>query len=244
VVRNTSSFIESLYADKPSLHRGETEVSRPIVRSESFLKDRAWNAVPWSSHACHGLSRDVAEFLDKTISDGWQTLETGSGLSTLIFARGGAWHTAITPNSEEFVKIKDWAHAHGIDLTRLTCIPMASEDYLPTCPRKELDCVFIDGKHAFPWPILDWFFAARQLRRGGLLILDDIDMAPVRLLVDFLSSEAPRWQLVQRFDRSVCFRKNTDSIEDVAWHMQLFVARSQRRTFRQVLLGAKRRLKL
>jgi len=198
---------------------------------------------PWTGSACHGICRDLAKFLDETVQEGWQTLETGSGLSTLIFARRGAWHTAVTPNAGEFDEIKDWAVGHEIDLSRLTFIPTASEDYLPTCRRKDLDCVLLDGKHAFPWPILDWFFTARQLHRGGLMILDDVPMAPVRMLVDFLSSESPRWQLVQRLERSACFQKCTDSIEDIAWHMQPFVARQQR-SLRQTLLAVKRRLRL
>ena len=240
---STRTFIDILYSERPLLHHGETELSRPIDASELLLNARQWNAIA-DQDICHGIDIDLAEFLFRRVSGGWHTLETGSGLSTLIFLERGAWHVAITPNAEESVQIKRWAVEHQVDASRLTFVPLASENHLPNAHYENLDCVLIDGKHAFPWPILDWFFTARMLRRGGLMILDDIDLWPVRLLADFLASEKPRWECVQKFDRSICFEKRTESVDDVAWHMQPLLYKDQQHySFRRIKAALKRKLR-
>jgi len=243
VKTNARSFIDALYSEKPLLHHGETELSRPIDASETSLSPTQWNAIA-NRDMCHGIGIDLAEFLFRTVSNGWHTLETGAGLSTLIFVERGAWHVAITPNEEESVRIKRYAAEHNVEISRLTFVPLASENYLPTARYENLDCVLIDGKHAFPWPILDWFFTAPMLRRGGLLILDDIDLWPVKVLADFLASEKPRWTCVQQFDRSICFEKRTESVHDVTWHMQPLLSQEQQRyTIRRITTAIKRRLR-
>ena len=239
---DTRTFIETLYSEMPLLHHGETELSRPVDASELLLNSRQWNAIA-NRDICHGIDIALADYLFRTVASGWHTLETGSGLSTLIFLERVAWHVAVTPNAEEGVRIKRWAIEHHLDIERLTFAPLPSEDHLPIAHYQNLDCVLVDGKHAFPWPILDWFFTARMLRRGGFMILDDIDLWPVRQLADFLESDEPRWGCVQKFDRSICFEKRTESIDDVAWHMQpLLWKHQQRYTFRRIKAAVKRRL--
>jgi hypothetical protein len=85
--------------------------------------------------------------------------------------------------------------------------------------------VLIDGKHAFPWPIIDWFYTAVKLREGGILILDDAEISSVSILKDFMC-EDPHWELLKCFGRhAVAFRKLSMSIRDISWHMQPFITR-------------------
>ncbi len=240
---STHTFVDTLFSRKPLLHHGETELSGPIDTSQLLLDSQQWNAIA-NRDVCHGIDIDLADFLFRTVCDGWHTLETGSGLSTLIFLKRGAWHVAITPNEEESVRIKLWAGEHDVDVSRLTFVPQPSENHLPTAHYENLDCVLIDGKHAFPWPVLDWFFTARMLRRGGLMILDDTDLWPVGLLAEFLDSEKSRWKCVGKFNRSMCFEKRTESVEDVAWHMQpLSLKHQQRYSLQRIKAALKRRLR-
>jgi hypothetical protein len=57
----------------------------------------------------------------------------------------------------------------------------------------ELDIVFIDGMHAFPWPILDWYSTADHLKVGGLMIIDHTQLPSVGILSEFLRVDSPRW---------------------------------------------------
>jgi hypothetical protein len=96
-----TSFVDLLFEYRPQVHHGETEMSRTPARAESGLDEATWNSVPWQASGCYGISKDLAEFLNTSVQPGWKTLETGSGISTLIFAHWGAVHTAVTPNAAE-----------------------------------------------------------------------------------------------------------------------------------------------
>jgi hypothetical protein len=103
-----------------------------------------------------------------------------------------------------------------------------------------LDIVFIDGMHAFPWPILDWYATADLLKVGGLMIIDDTQLPSVGILSEFLMADSPRWLFAETIGgRTDVFKKTASSIHDVAWHEQPWVAAheqtglSGRRPFRQ-----------
>ena len=149
-----------------------------------------------------------------------QTLETGAGISTLIFAIKGAEHTVVTPSETEIELICEYAKKKNIDLDKIRFIGQPSEKFLPNLDVQNLDMVFLDGKHAFPWPVLDWFYSADKLKLGGIMMVDDARMKSVKILVDFMRVD-PGWSLLKSFgDNNFAFRKERDSIHDVAWHMQ------------------------
>ena len=214
--------IDEILKERPAFHSGETEIGRTFQSSESFLNKEKAEQIARQTSVCYGIGSDLAHFLADTVESSSQTLETGAGISTLIFALRGAAHIAITPNQTEVEAIQSYATIKEIDLSHVEFVIQPSELYLPTCgyPAQSLDLVLIDGKHAFPWPILDWFFTAEQLRRGGLLILDDAELRSVGVLVEFLIKD-PRWSLEKSFgSKTLAFRKESDPVHDVAWHMQ------------------------
>ena len=107
----------------------------------------------------------------------------------------------------------------------------------------ELDIVFVDGKHAFPWPILDWYYTAERLKVDGLLLLDDSSMPSVRILSEFLKADLPRWQFIKTAgDRTDVFMKVAAPIHDIAWHEQPWVAPDALQIFLDRGRGRLRRL--
>ena len=149
----------------------------------------------------------IARFLFDSVSEQSKTLETGSGISTLAFALRQAEHIAITPNANEVESIRTYAAANQISLDRVEFVIEPSDRYLPRCEAEDLDLVLIDGKHAFPWPIIDWFFTAGKRKQNGLVVLDDLQMSSVSMLGDFLR-EDPRWQLERTLGRRTLILKN------------------------------------
>lgn len=170
------------------------------------------------------LAPDIMRWLFDHVKDGDHTLETGCGYSTLVFAMKGAYHTVISPVSEEHERIKAWGEANGIDFSRVTFIAQKSEDVLPQWQGR-LDIVLIDGWHAFPAPFIDWFFTCQKLAVGGRMIVDDTQIRACRILRDFLSAEAGRWELEQRFERTDVFRKISETVFAGDWNSQPYGAK-------------------
>jgi predicted O-methyltransferase YrrM len=213
-------------SDWPKIHSGETETSKSISAADTILRGSALESVQENvaASACHGIEHDVARFLYRTATAAMKTLEIGSGISTLVFAIRGSQHVAVTPNKSEPQAIRAYAQTRAIATDRITFVCESSDQYLPACNLQELDLVFIDGKHAFPWPIIDWFYTADRLKRGGIMLLDDVQMASVSMLTDLLVEDVARWSVVERpGSRAIAFRKLVDSVHDVAWHMQPFI---------------------
>ena len=117
-------------------------------------------------------------------------------------------------------RIHEYARNHDIELETIRFIAEPSERYLPRTEESDLDLVLIDGKHAFPWPVVDWFFTAEKLKCGGLMLVDDVPLRSVAILAQFMSAD-PGWELVHDFSgRTLAFRKIRQEVLDVAWHMQ------------------------
>jgi hypothetical protein len=128
---------------------------------------------------------------------GARTLETGSGTSTVLLAALGAAHVCCTGGQEEADRILAHCAARGIDTSQLTFAVGSSHRTLPPLEAvgDERDLVLVDGSHAFPLPVVDWFYAAALLRRDGILVVDDVDLPAVRVLCRFLDLD-PRWDPV------------------------------------------------
>jgi len=138
------------------------------------------------------------------------TLETGSGASTVMFAAKGASHTAISPVPDEHERISRYCDQHGISRERLRFIAESSHTALAgTWQPEPLDLLLIDGAHSFPFPVLDWFFAAPHLKVGGRVLVDDAYQPAVNVLVRYLR-EHSAWELEEVLGhRTPCFRKLT-----------------------------------
>ena len=135
---------------------------------------------------CIGLHADVLDYLYRKLTPSMFTLETGCGLSTLVFSLSGCHHTVIVPNSIHIEETKKSAQQYNVSLEKTHFIEGRSEFILPTLEMDEkLDMVLIDGGHAFPLPFIDWFYTERWLIKDGILIIDDINLKTVNVLYTF-----------------------------------------------------------
>jgi predicted O-methyltransferase YrrM len=191
---------------------------------ERLLTDRpAVHPKRDGSPRCVGLHSDVLRAVAQQIKPGDFTLETGCGLSTLVFALGGCIHKAIVPNPSHIEATKESAAAYQVPLNNVVFLEGRSEDLLPELDEAHRsDVILIDGGHAFPIPFIDWFYAGRRLKIGGLLVVDDIDLKTVSILCKFLSKQ-PEWQRSAIIRRTAFFRKidemETADVWDY-WHRQ------------------------
>jgi predicted O-methyltransferase YrrM len=176
----------------------------------------------------HGLLPEALAFIERTVSPGQRTLETGSGLSTIAFALRGANHICVVPDDAETDRIRRYCEQHGIDATRITFHVAPSERALPSLELEPLDLILIDGSHSFPHVFIDWFYTQQALKVGGTLIVDDVHIWTGRVLRDFLSAE-PEWELTNRWaGRTVAFRKIRETNPAKDWADQPLVWRRTR----------------
>lgn len=151
-----------------------------------------------------GIARDEALALNALVRDegAERTLEVGFayGLSALAIAaahaeRGRGSHVAIDPwargayRSIGLLNLRRAGLAEWVEL-----VEEGSETALPrlSAQRGEaLDLVLVDGRHHFDTTLLDFFYADRLARVGGLVVVDDADFEPVeRALTYILANRA------------------------------------------------------
>lgn len=193
-------------------------VSELILDPPLLHRDSAGNPALWR------VSAAVADYLDRVVYDGARTLETGAGLSTILFTVKRCHHTAVTADANEADRILAWCQANGVPTDRLKFVARPSEDALPELELEPLDLVLIDGAHGFPFPFLDWFYAGRHLRVGGLAVVDDTQIWTGRVLRHFLASD-PNWRIETEryFDFAAATRLTDDPVGE--WFQQPFVSR-------------------
>lgn len=175
------------------------------------------------------LDSRVLELIDRRVEDGSTTLETGCGVSTLLLIAKGCHHISISPDSFAFTQIRAFCDQHGLPIERTQLVAEFSENVLPGMVLGSLDAVVIDGSHGFPAPFIDWFYASRALRVGGLLVVDDIGIWPPHVLKTFLDS-SPEWELLDVLPgRSATYlkRANIDHPQDW-WEQDMVVAETSR----------------
>jgi len=163
------------------------------------------------------IQADTLRFLHSLLAPGITTLETGCGQSTVVFSIAGTKHICITPNQGEAERVEQYCAKLGLP-KNLTFIIESSDVALPNNPliSTQFDHIFIDGAHAFPAPVIDWYYTARKLRIGGILSVDDYKMPSVQILYDFLCAE-DEWELISIVQNTAFFRKLREPKDLADW---------------------------
>lgn len=173
--------VDRCLLDPPLVHRNET--------------------LAWSTAA--SAYRFLAEASEPPVT----TLETGLGVSTVLFASWGAKHTCVIDNQRQVDIACTYMSDRGIDFSNVTFEVGSSTDLLPRMDIEELDIFLIDGGHHFPLPLIDWYYGAQALKKGGLLLVDDTNLPGVRLgLIEFLTSD-PMWERVSGTQKWLAYRR-------------------------------------
>jgi predicted O-methyltransferase YrrM len=201
---------------KPTSERSP-ELQALLASPPKLHKDRMGNLV--SYQACE----EVLDFIDLYVTKDSRTLETGAGISTILFAIKGSEHMCIAPGQGQFDRIQQYCRDRQISADRINFQCHYSEQILPQLNIQPLDLVLIDGCHGFPIPFIDWFYAASHLKKDGILIVDDTQLWTGEVLKEYLRSE-PEWELVQDIaHRAVIFRKLQATIPTKEWDRQPYI---------------------
>ena len=171
-----------------------------------------------------GLGEEPMRWLAANVRAEHRTLETGSGMSTIVFAIAGSEHTVVVPNQGEEDRLREYCAGKGIDMGRVRFVIEPAERALPGMDTGPLDVVLIDGSHSFPHVFIDWYYTSHALREGGVAIVDDTQVWTGGTLREFLETE-PGWDREQFWsERTALFRKGPDADPDRLWLHQPYVA--------------------
>lgn len=187
----------------------------PLIHEEGSGKMTSWQ-----------LSDQVLYYINETIDENSVTLETGAGISTILFALKSSHHTCINPSQEQVERIKKYCHSHQISTDKIDFQVDFSEKVLPSLDINNIDLILIDGSHAFPIPFIDWYYTYRKLKVGGKMIIDDTQLWTGLVLKQFLSLE-PEWQINKNSPpRSAIFTKVKKYTEPKWYAQQPYIVRN------------------
>lgn len=124
-------------------------------------------------------------------------------------------------------RIKDYCTANAIDIEPLRILAEGSEWALPRLAsdanHAQLDFALIDGCHSFPMVMVDFFYINTMMKKGGFLLIDDIELHSVAELARLLSYQTKDFRLTADLGKLRVFEKLTDDPLLGWWGMQPYV---------------------
>ncbi len=178
----------------------------------------------------HHISRQTMEVINELSRDGKRTIETGIGFSTLIFTLNKCMHTSVAPVQQEVDFLKKYFDEHAIECSKTRFIVEKSEIALPGMLDEKIDVAFIDGRHAFPTPFMDYYYLSLMLEKGGYLLVDDIHLWTGKILYDFLLHD-DHWTLYKNIlNRTAVFKKESLIDHSEWWRQQPYLVKKSKGT--------------
>ena len=167
----------------------------------------------WQVGGIKGALAEAVVFELKRLP-GFRVIETGAGLSTLLFlCMSTEPVVSIAPDSGLFDRIAQEARRRGVKADHLEAHVGYSELVLPQLmgDGRRFNVAFIDGGHGWPTVFVDFCYMNAMLDKSGLLFLDDLQLHSVQQL-NLLLLEQPGFEEVRNLGgKMAAFRKTTDA---------------------------------
>ena len=138
-----------------------------------------------------------------------RSCETGCGKSTIMFSALSERHTVfcIDDRAESESSINYFQQCELTRNDRIELVLGPTQVTLPTYQQDcEYDVILIDGPHGYPFPELEYLFLYPSLKKDGLLILDDVHIATIGRLADFVNEDA-MFEQVELVSTTAVFRR-------------------------------------
>jgi hypothetical protein len=152
-----------------------------------------------------------------------ETAETGCGLSTVVLSAIADCHTCFTVGAGNSLAL-----VQAVPHLRQNNVNFVIGPSQLTLPRhsfaRPLDLVLIDGPHGFPFAQIEYFHFYQRLRKGGMLVVDDIHIPTIRQMYDFLRDDR-MWTHVEDVLTTAFFQRTDAPLFDPhgdGWETQQF----------------------
>jgi len=219
-----------------SLHAPDRTDESPPADFDGFLRNlpllHSWDdGQTWNTGGFNeDHLRPLVAFLRGRLPPRPALLETGAGCSTIafLFLDPGRL-VSIAPSAELYARIRSYCEVQGIAASVLDSRVGFSEWVLPVLAQPVdsapwVDFALIDGGHGWPTPFVDFFYANHMLRRGGYVMVDDVQIHAVKELARLLAQQ-PGFELALDLGKSLVFRKTTADRALPEWNQQPYILR-------------------
>ena len=167
-------------------------------------------------------------FFDRHLLDQRRIIETGCCNSTIFFLLTSPTSVvSIDPEESIYCRVLDYCNKNRISSDRHEMHINHSELVLPKIAevrKRQFDFALIDGNHGWPTVFVDFWYCNMLVRKGGFVMLDDVQLHSVKELARFLAEE-PSFAIVLDLGKALVFEKNTDEIMTREWLEQPYIAR-------------------
>lgn len=182
-----------------------------------------------SAHAAGALPLRNLLLIEKFLPAGEiSSAETGCGKSTIFFSRIATKHKAFCLDDRRLGVSSSVNYFMDCPATRLNVVETIFGPTQMTLPayrgHSPYDVVMIDGPHGFPFPELENYYLYPHLKAGALLIVDDIHIATIGRLADFIAEDS-MFEIVEIADATAIFRRTDAPVFDPlsdGWWLQDF----------------------
>ncbi len=162
-------------------------------------------------HAAGGLHYDVLAAIEAQMPENSEnTAETGCGRSTIFFSNLVSNHTYFCLDdrpSGEGSSVKYYEDSDLFQRKNTNWIVGPTQETLPVHEHAcQYDCVLIDGPHGYPFPDLEYFYFYTHIKEGGILVIDDVQIASIGRMADVIQEDA-MWQLEEVVKTTAIFRR-------------------------------------
>jgi len=151
---------------------------------DAKLIRRASDFHPWDAMAPAALSAILKRGPFRA------SMETGCGGSTIVLSHASNHHTAFAIEGDELT-ITGLRNQSDLRAEKVIFVEGETKDTLPRYEfQDKVDLILLDGPHAYPLPQLEFAYLFPQLKVGGWIVVDDIQIPSVYELFHFLEKES------------------------------------------------------
>lgn len=164
----------------------------------------------------HHLSTIMSVLKEHTEGNNLRIIETGAGNTTITFSfLNPQTLISICPDPALKERILEYCSDKNISTDALDIRLERSEIEFPkialaqTGSNDKFDVALLDGGHGWPTVFVDFCYANMVLKKGGLLLTDDIQLYPVKELVRLLN-EQPEYECISKIQKIWVWKKVKD----------------------------------
>lgn len=182
--------------------------------------------LPSDLHTAGPVTDEVLEAFVEQIGDQVidHSIETGSGKSTLLLSHLSNDHKVFALEVYGGVPTRSISGIRDLDVLNAANVEFIEGPTQVTLPRykfeHKLQLAFLDGPHGYPFPDLEYFFVYPHLEEDALLVVDDIQIATIHHLFEFLQ-EDEMFRLTRVVGKTAFFRRTSaptfDPFHDGWW---------------------------